>query len=81
MAVRDTADRLDTPLKIGDGLYRKERPSLCSASSHAKCWMQQKPATQTDAAQQDETVAGGQLEPEPENEPEPEAGPVMGMRF
>jgi hypothetical protein len=43
--------------------------------------MQQKPATQTDAVQQGETVAGGQPEPEPENEPEPEAGPELGMRF
>jgi hypothetical protein len=79
--VRDTADRLDAPIKLGDGLYRKERPSPYSASPQIECWMQRKPATQTDAAQQDETVAGGQPEPEPENEPEPEAGPELRMRF
>jgi hypothetical protein len=77
--VRNTANRLDTPLKIGSGLYRKERPSPYSASPQIERWIQRKPATQTDAVQQDETVAGGQ--PEPELEKEPEAGPVMGMRF
>jgi hypothetical protein len=79
--VRDTADRLDAPLKIGGGLYRKERLDLCSASLQIECWMQRKPATQTDAVQQDGLVADGQPESEPENEPEPEAGPELGMRF
>jgi hypothetical protein len=66
---------LDTPLKIGDGLYRKERPSPYSASPQTES------VQQTDAVQQSGPVADSQSEPEPENEPEPEAGPEMGMRF